>query len=189
MEHQVCQPKKRKMCLMRLIWVTRVCQKLTCFSILRNRKMLQKYPQRKRTLPRTISRRQTWKGSTPNCSRSSGSLCFPAWQVKWPALALHFWIHSHFLEEGMADHMLVSCEVAGQKTNCSNLFTRVPTDSGMCCALNSENTLRNSEYKELVESMQGSPAGSKMPSLGGEKSGLRLTLDLHSNKVSFGTLD
>ena len=89
----------------------------------------------------------------------------------------------------MADHMLVSCEVAGQKTNCSNLFTRVPTDSGMCCALNSENTLRNSEYKELVESKQGSPAGSKMPSLGGEKSGLRLTLDLHSNKVSFGTLD
>ena len=59
----------------------------------------------------------------------------------------------------------------------------------MCCALNSENTLRNSEYKELVESKQGSPAGSKMPSLGGEKSGLRLTLDLHSNKVSFGTLD
>ena len=89
----------------------------------------------------------------------------------------------------MADHMLVSCEVAGQKTNCSNLFTRVPTDSGMCCALNSENTLRNSEYKELVESMQGSPAGSKMPSLGGEKSGLRLTLDLHSNKVSLSTLD
>ena len=89
----------------------------------------------------------------------------------------------------MADHMLVSCEVAGQKTNCSNLFTRVPTDSGMCCALNSENTLRNSEYKELVESKQGSPAGSKIPSLGGEKSGLRLTLDLHSNKVSFGTLD
>ena len=89
----------------------------------------------------------------------------------------------------MADHMLVSCGVAGQKTNCSNLFTRVPTDSGMCCALNSENTLRNSEYKELVESMQGSPAGSKMPSLGGEKSGLRLTLDLHSNKVSLSTLD
>ena len=89
----------------------------------------------------------------------------------------------------MADHMLVTCEIAGKKTNCSNLFTRVPTDSGMCCALNSENTLRNSEYKELVESMQGSPAGSKMPSLGGEKSGLRLTLDLHSNKVSFGTLD
>ena len=89
----------------------------------------------------------------------------------------------------MADHMLVSCGVAGQKTNCSNLFTRVPTDSGMCYALNSENTLRNSEYKELVESMQGRPADSKMPSLGGEKSGLRLTLDLHSNKVSFGTLD
>ena len=28
-----------------------------------------------------------------------------------------------------------------------------------------------------------------MPSQSGEKSGLRLILDLHSNKVSFGTLD
>ena len=85
--------------------------------------------------------------------------------------------------------MLLSCEVAGQQTNCSSLFTRVPTDSGMCCALNWKNTLRNSEYKELVESMQGSIVDKKMPSHSGEKSGLRLILDLHSNKVSFGTLD
>ena len=85
--------------------------------------------------------------------------------------------------------MLVSCEVAGKKTSCASLFTRVPTDSGMCCALNWKNTLRNSDYKDLVESMQDNTADSKMPSHGGEKSGLRLTLDLHSNKVSFGTLD
>ena len=37
--------------------------------------------------------------------------------------------------------------------------------------------------------MQGSTADKKMPSHSGEKSGLRLILDLHSNKVSFGTLD
>ena len=85
--------------------------------------------------------------------------------------------------------MLVSCEVAGQQTNCSSLFTRVPTDSGMCCALNWKNTLRNSDFKDLVESMQDNTADSKMPSNSGEQSGLRLNLDLHSNRVSFGTLD
>ena len=85
--------------------------------------------------------------------------------------------------------MLVSCEVAGQQTNCSSLFTRVPTDSGMCCALNWKNTLRNSDFKDLVESMQDNTADSKMPSNSGEQSGLRLILDLHSNRVSFGTLD
>ena len=89
----------------------------------------------------------------------------------------------------MADQMLVSCEVAGQKTNCSNLFTRVPTDSGMCCAINWKNALRTSEYKRLVESMQNSTANSTVLSQSGEKSGLRLILDLHSNRVSFGTLN
>ena len=85
--------------------------------------------------------------------------------------------------------MLVSCEVAGQQTNCSSLFTRVPTDSGMCCALNWQNTLRTSEYKTLVQSMQGSTANHTMPSQSGKKGGLRLLLDLHSNRVSFGTLN
>ena len=89
----------------------------------------------------------------------------------------------------MADHMLVSCEVAGWKTNCSNLFTRVPTDSGMCCALNWENALKMSEYKSLVESLQDNTASQKMLSQNGEENGLRLTLDLHSNKMSFGTLN
>ena len=89
----------------------------------------------------------------------------------------------------MADHMLVSCEVAGKKTNCSNLFIRVPTDSGMCCAINWENTLKTSDYKGLVQSMQGNNTVGKMQAQSGEKSGLRLILDLHSNKVSFGTLD
>ena len=89
----------------------------------------------------------------------------------------------------MLDHMLVSCEVAGKKIDCSNLFTRVPTDSGMCCALNWQNTLRTSEYKTLVESMQSSTANRMMLSESGEKSGLRLILDLNSNRVSFGTLN
>ena len=89
----------------------------------------------------------------------------------------------------MADHMLVSCEVAGQKTNCSNLFTRVPTDSGMCCSLNWKNSLKKTPYRGLVESMQGNIADQKVTSHSGEKNGLRLTMDLHSNRVSFGTLN
>ena len=89
----------------------------------------------------------------------------------------------------MTDHMLVSCEVAGMKINCSSLFTRVPTDSGMCCALNWKNALRSSEYKRLIESMQKSTANYTLLSQSGEKSGLRLILDLHSNRVSFGTLN
>ena len=89
----------------------------------------------------------------------------------------------------MPEHMLVSCEVAGKKIDCSSLFTRVPTDSGMCCALNWQNTLRTSEYKRLVESMQGSTANHTMLSQSGKKDGLRLLLDLHSNRVSFGTLN
>ena len=89
----------------------------------------------------------------------------------------------------MTDHLLVSCEVAGRKTNCSRLFTRVPTDSGMCCALNWRNALKTSEYRTLVESMQASVASQTMLSQSGGDSGLRLVLDLHSNRISFGTLD
>ena len=85
--------------------------------------------------------------------------------------------------------MLVSCELAGKKTNCSSLFTRVPTDSGMCCALNWRNALRTSDYRSLVENMQSSTARRTMLSESGEKSGLRLILDLNSNRVSFGTLN
>ena len=89
----------------------------------------------------------------------------------------------------MADHMLVSCEAGGKKTNCSNLFTRVPTDSGMCCSLNWKNSLKKTQYRSLVESMQGNIADQKVTSHSGEKNGLRLTMDLHSNRVSFGTLN
>ena len=87
--------------------------------------------------------------------------------------------------------MLVSCELAGKKTNCSSLFTRVPTDSGMCCALNWKNALRKSDYRSLVESMQSSSSTARRTVLSesGEKSGLRLILDLNSNRVSFGTLN
>ena len=50
--------------------------------------------------------------------------------------------------------MMKSCEVAGVKIDCGKLFQRVPTDSGMCCALNSKKALRDSEYSKMVEEMQ-----------------------------------
>ena len=94
-----------------------------------------------------------------------------------------------FPQEGMDEHMLLSCEIGGTKINCSNIFTKVPSDSGMCCALNSVESLRSSGYKDLVEEMQGKKATHRVQSKSGKKNGFRLTLDLHSNSVSFGTLD
>ena len=60
----------------------------------------------------------------------------------------------------------------------------------MCCALNSGEALRASEYRELVRDMQGDKVDVKeVKSQVGKMNGLRLTLDLHSNSVSFGSLD
>ena len=94
-----------------------------------------------------------------------------------------------FKEENKEEHMMLSCELAGVEVNCSDLFTRVPTDSGMCCALNVNDSLRASEYQELVKELQGNKTTQKVESQEGSKNGLKLILDLHSNTVSFGTLD
>ena len=87
------------------------------------------------------------------------------------------------------EQMLLSCELAGSKVNCSDLFKRVPTDSGMCCALNTEDPLRVSEYQSLIKEMQGGAKTRDVKSKVGRENGLRLVLDLHSNTVSFGTQD
>ena len=84
--------------------------------------------------------------------------------------------------------MLLSCELAGLEVNCSDIFTRVPTDIGMCCALNVDDTLQASEYQNLVTQMQGGKGTEKVRSQEGARNGLRLTVDFHSNMVSLGTL-
>ena len=94
-----------------------------------------------------------------------------------------------FKEGSTTEHMLLSYEMAGLEVDCSNIFTRVPTDSGMCCALNVDDSLRASQYKDLVKEMQGNRTTQKVESQEGESNGLKLVLDLHSNTVSFGTLD
>ena len=62
----------------------------------------------------------------------------------------------------------------------------------MCCALNSDSALKDSEYSKMVEEMQGKGDGSvkkeKVAAKVGRNNGLRLTLDLHSDKISFGTI-
>ena len=87
--------------------------------------------------------------------------------------------------------MLSSCQLAGSEVDCSELFTKVPTDAGMCCALNSLDSLKDSTYQGLVKELQGetTTTKTKVKSKVGQRNGLRLTLDLHSNSVSFGTLD
>ena len=63
----------------------------------------------------------------------------------------------------------------------------------MCCALNPGEALRESKYRELVREMQaeGNATGEvkEVKSQVGKMNGLRLTLDLHSNSVSFGSLE
>ena len=85
--------------------------------------------------------------------------------------------------------MLLLCQLAGSNVNCSELFRRVPTDIGMCCALNSADSLRESAYKNLIKTMQGDAKTRLVESKEGLRNGHRLTLDLHSNTVSFGTLE
>ena len=67
-------------------------------------------------------------------------------------------------------------------------ITRVPTDIGMCCALNVDDSLKESEYQHLVKEMQGGTRAKKVKSQEGARNGLRLSLDLHSNTVSLGSL-
>ena len=95
-----------------------------------------------------------------------------------------------FETPGKDEHMLLSCQLAGVEVNCSDLFTKVPTDTGMCCALNTLDPLKNSTYQRLVKELQDeTTTKTRVKSEEGQRNGLRLTLDLHSNTVSFGTLD
>ena len=93
--------------------------------------------------------------------------------------------------------LIRSCEVAGERVNCSALFTKVPTDTGLCCALNSEFTLKKGlQFSELVRDMQNEDllvAAQVKEKLNitngvGKNKGVRLQLDLHSNFGSLGSV-
>ena len=99
---------------------------------------------------------------------------------------------------GLSDEFMVKkCQVAGRKIECSRIFRQVPTDIGMCCALNAQSVIKESEYSDLISKMQESSEFLDKQSLGstekvsvavGLGNGLKLTLDLHSNFQSFGTV-
>ena len=51
--------------------------------------------------------------------------------------------------------MLKQCTWQGNLVNCSDIFTPVITDSGVCCAFNHRSNLKDSMYSQLVKEMQG----------------------------------
>ena len=54
------------------------------------------------------------------------------------------------------------CYLQGNEVNCSEIFTPVVTDSGVCCAFNLHMDLKESQYSELVEEMQVNFRNSQM---------------------------
>ena len=51
-------------------------------------------------------------------------------------------------------HMLSRCSWLGNDVNCSDVFTPVVTDSGVCCSFNMQDNLVDSEYSRLVQAMR-----------------------------------
>ena len=54
-----------------------------------------------------------------------------------------------------SSYMLKKCTWQGNLVNCSDIFTPVITDSGVCCAFNHRSDLKDSMYRQLVREMQG----------------------------------
>ena len=94
---------------------------------------------------------------------------------------------------GQEQFMIKECKVANKNIDCSKIFKKVPTDSGMCCALNVENALKESVYTQLVEDMQKSNNEEPyekdiIKASPGKRNGIRFSLDLHSNFESLGSV-
>ena len=50
--------------------------------------------------------------------------------------------------------MLRQCWWRGEQINCSEIFTPVITDTGVCCAFNLQTHFKESNYSQLVKEMQ-----------------------------------
>ena len=59
--------------------------------------------------------------------------------------------------------MLKSCEISGTKYDCKKIFKRIPTDSGICCGMNVDDSLEKSEYSNLITEMQNIESVQKVP--------------------------
>ena len=79
--------------------------------------------------------------------------------------------------------MLRKCVWQGDVINCSDIFTPVVTDSGICCAFNVKNTLVESNYSRLVSEMQGQKKMLDLQNaLPGMERGLQVIIDQHSDR-------
>ena len=83
-------------------------------------------------------------------------------------------------------HMLSKCSWKGEKVNCSDIFTPVITDSGVCCAFNLQDNLRDSDYSRLVRTMQEESRGPSERNMrtpvSGIGRGLEVVLDQNSHR-------
>ena len=90
-------------------------------------------------------------------------------------------------------HMLSKCSWKGEDVNCSDIFTPVITDSGVCCAFNLQDNLRDSAYSRLVRTMQGEskgPSEEKMKTVvSGIGRGLEVVLDQNSHRSKAANTD
>ena len=90
-------------------------------------------------------------------------------------------------------HMLSKCSWKGEKVNCSDIFTPVITDSGVCCAFNLQDNLRDSDYSRLVHTMQEESKGPSEEKIrtvvSGIGRGLEVVLDQNSDRSSAANTD
>ena len=95
-----------------------------------------------------------------------------------------------YVSNGHLYSLIKECKVGNKKIDCSKIFQKVPSDSGMCCAMNIEDTFKNSDFSELVRSMQNKDESIKtdmIKSKPGKENGIRISVDLHSSYVSHGS--
>ena len=100
--------------------------------------------------------------------------------------------HPHVLSKFS---LLKKCELGSREMDCSKMFTKVTTDGGMCCSFNMKDIFRDSQYSQLLREMQQSDRNGSVEeredvpkARAGLKSGVRVTLDLHSNFISHGSV-
>ena len=91
--------------------------------------------------------------------------------------------------------LLKKCFLYGEERDCRDLFRPVTTDSGICCAFNHRQRLRDSQYSRLLKMKQreereeraGENSEGFQASVGVAK-GLKVIMDQHSNLVTAGSV-
>ena len=80
-------------------------------------------------------------------------------------------------------YMLRKCVWQGEVIDCSDIFTPVVTDSGICCALNVKSSLEESNYSRLVTEMQGQIRTMELlEAQPGIERGLQVIIDQNSDR-------